>query len=231
MRAAKLVQTPRPSSRSSERCGREWPLNLLVLPLWRAGALAAKHPLRKDEMSHSFTAIVFEHHGVIRWLVERLLHAQSAPAKAAFFDQFAKALGGHLSAVDKCILPFLRTSGATGLREDQLARYVVITEALADLLTIDVTSESFDLAFGALASEVLALVDFEQKEMAPVVTDRLGADGCADMTAGLQLELRRFMGDEPFGFLEPTQGRSTALIDEARLVLSTLAQSTPPSTP
>lgn len=38
------------------------------------------------------------------------------------------------------------------------------------------------------------------------------------------------MGDEPFGFLETTQSRSTALIDEARLVLSTLAKSTPPST-
>ena len=62
-------------------------------------------------MRQDVVAVISAHHAVLDWLTERVTEGGSGPARRVLFNEFAKALGGHVRAIDEVVIPALRANG------------------------------------------------------------------------------------------------------------------------
>lgn len=168
-------------------------------------------------MSKDIVAVVLENHAALAWLSERLPAADRRPAQRLLFDEYAKALGGHLRAIDAVVIPALRSKGWRNLSSAVLVGHVELKGQLADLLTVDAEAPDFEGAFAALVVNVATQAERENKQLLPLLSRQFNARERL-MLGGEALEHReRVMGDGVPSFADSQP--AAELVAEARLVL------------
>lgn len=167
-------------------------------------------------MKQDVVAVISAHHAVLDWLMERVTDARPGPARRVLFDEFAKALGGHVRAIDQAVIPALRASGWRNVSSSLLVGHVDIKHRLSELLTLRASTRAHDLALAALAEHMRAQQQREARQLLPLLHDALDDWQRAQLGVEVQEHLSRVIGD-PSGFADSEPAAS--LLEEAKLVL------------
>ncbi len=168
-------------------------------------------------MKHDVVAVISDHHAVLDWLMERVAEASPSPARRVLFDEFAKALGGHLRAIDEAVIPALRAGGWRNVSSSLLVGHVDIKHRLGELLTLRLSSRAHDDALATLAVHLQAQQQREASQLLPLLQGALNDWQRAQLGAEVQDHLSRVIGERPSGFADSEPASS--LLEEAKLVL------------
>lgn len=171
-------------------------------------------------MNKDIVTVVSENHAVLAWLAERLPACEPGPARRFLFDEYAKALGGHLRAVDAVVIPALRVKGWRDVSSALLIGHVQLKSQLAEVLTLNAETPGFKRAFAALTAGAAAQCEREGRQLLPLLDKQLN-DSERLLLGGEALEHRdRVMGDGVPAFDDSQP--AAELVEEAKLVLGGL---------
>jgi hypothetical protein len=163
-------------------------------------------------------------HIVMSWLAHRLRTTTDGFSRGLLFNEFAKALGGHLSAMEYVVLPALARCGWRGFDSQVPAQHTVLKRRLADLLTLERGSSQFDADLNDLCDQVEAQAEREQRELLPLLRQDLDTSERAMLGSEVEARLGAFVGElrEP-GTEKPADAPTgEQLLEEAQLVLKSL---------
>jgi hypothetical protein len=163
-------------------------------------------------------------HVVLSWLAHRLRSANDPFARALLFNEMAKALGGHLTAMEYVVLPALSRSGWRGVDSRVLVEHMILKRHLADLLTLPRGSAQFEAELQDLCGQIEQQADREQLELLPVLRESLGEGERAMLASEVEARLGAYLGDLRTPGTEKNVDPSNAedLLQEAKVVLASL---------
>lgn len=168
-------------------------------------------------MKHDVVAVISAHHVVLDWLMERVTQDGPGPARRVLFDEFAKALGGHLRAMDEAVIPALRAAGWCNVPSSLLIGHVDTKHRLGELLTLALSTRAHDAALRTLVARLRLQQEREVRQLLPLLQDTLDDWQRAHLGAEVHEHLSRVIGGRPSGFADSEP--AAALLEEARLVL------------
>lgn len=160
-----------------------------------------------------------EHHAILRWLSDRLISASTPTHRQHLFDEFSKALGGHLRSIDQAVLPAMRERQWKDVRSTLLVGHVELKHRLAELLTLRESETLFEQRLLEFVPRLADQLEREGAHLVPVLRNMLDPD--ARRLLGLQVESQFGMLFNQ-GFSSDTPEDARQLVEEARIVLSVL---------
>lgn len=169
-------------------------------------------------MQKYLPSILRRQHEVIRQQAERIVEASNPRYRAHLFRQYARAVGGHVRAVDQVVIPTLQLHGWRGVSSDLLIGHARMKQHLAEALVAAQQAYQMDGLIDNLLAEVARQCVREVEELLPLLEKLLADDesrsvgGQAAAHFGLVFEAAD----------ERRSGSASELVDEARVVLSTL---------
>ena len=149
--------------------------------------------------------------------MERVTEGGSGPARRVLFNEFAKALGGHVRAIDEVVIPALRANGWRNVSSCLLVGHAELKHRLSELLTLRLSSRAHELALFALIAHLQSQQEREARQLLPLLEDTLDDWQRAQLGAEVQDHLSRVIGERPSGFADSQPAAS--LLEEAKLVL------------
>jgi hypothetical protein len=170
-------------------------------------------------MNQDVVAVISDHHTVLDWLIERLGSAGPGPTRRVLFDEFAKALGAHLRAIDETVIPALRAQGWRNVSSSLLVGHVDIKHRLGELITLSVSTPEHDAALAALGLRLQAQRRRETEQLLPLLQVSLGDWQSRELGTEVREHMNRVIGERPSGFADSEPAH--ALLEEARLVIGT----------
>lgn len=167
-------------------------------------------------------------HVVLSWLAHRLQQSHDADANAVLFNELAKALGGHLSALEYVVLPALSRCHWRGLDSTLLLGHMRLKRHLADLLTLPRDSDQFRAQLADFCEQVQAQADQEQLGLLPAIRECLDEGERALLAGEVESRLGAYLDEvaragPALGALPPPS--ADELMREAKLVLGALPAS------
>lgn len=160
-----------------------------------------------------------EHHAILRWLSERLVSASTPDHRQHLFDEFAKALGGHLRSIDHAVMPAMRECGWKDVRSSLLVGHVELKHRLGELLTLRDSPALFEQRLLEFLARLAEQLDREGADLVPVLRNSLDLD--ARRLLGVQVQSQFGMLFSQ-AFSTDTPGDAHQLVEEARIVLGAL---------
>lgn len=169
-------------------------------------------------MTQDIVTVISDHHTVLGWLRGRVVGAAPGPARRILFDEFTKALGGHLRAIDQVVLPALRLEGWRNVSSGLLVGHVEVKHRLSELLTLPCSSAARERALAELAVQLELQLQREAEQLLPLLASSF--DGWQRVYLGAEVEehLGRVIGDRASGFADSQP--AAELLQEAKLVLT-----------
>lgn len=168
-------------------------------------------------MKADVVAVISDHHAVLGWLTDRVLDAEPGPSRRVLFDEFAKALGGHLRAIDQAVIPALRARGWRNVCSSLLVGHVDVKYRLGELLTLRPSSRAHPTTLAALALHLEAQLQREAGLLLPLLEEALDDWQRAELGVEVQEHLSRMIGEGRTDFVDSEPAAS--LLEEAKLVL------------
>jgi len=168
-------------------------------------------------------------HVVLSWLTHRLRTTSDGFNRSVLFNELAKALGGHLSALEYVVLPALSRCGWRGVDSHVLVEHMILKRHLADLLTLERGSEQFEAETQDLCNQIEAQADREQLELLPALRECLDEGERAMLASEVEARLSAYLGDLRMPGSQKNIDPPTAeeLLQEAKVVLASLPNARP----
>lgn len=167
-------------------------------------------------------------HVVLSWLAHRLELSNDSAANAVLFNELAKALGGHLSALEYVVLPALSRCRWRGLDSQLLVGHMTLKRHLADLLTLERDSDQFRAQLTDFCRQVEAHADQEQLVLLPAIRECLDEGERAMLASEVESRLGAYLDEVarkgPALAAAPLP-TADDLLREAQVVLTTLPAS------
>jgi hypothetical protein len=160
--------------------------------------------------------VLAENHAILHWLSERLAGASTPAHRQHLFDEFAKALGGHLRAVDEAILPALRQCGWRDVSSAVLVGHSHLKHQLAVLLVLKARPGDFDRALFAFFPRLADQQHREAVQIVPVLRKLLDAEARAAL--GVQVTAHFSLMFDADAAHQWSSEPAHDLVDEARIV-------------
>lgn len=164
-------------------------------------------------------------HVVLSWLAHRLQLSHDPAANAVLFNELAKALGGHLSALEYVVLPALSRCGWRGLDSRLLVSHMQVKRHLADLLTLERGSDQFHAQLQDFCRQVEAHADREQLVLLPALRECLDEGERAMLASEVESRLGAYLDEvtrKGPALIATPPPSADELLREAQLVLATL---------
>jgi hypothetical protein len=180
-------------------------------------------------------AAIADNHTLISRLAMRIAGASDRKLRNALFDDLARALGGHFSALETAVIPALLKVKGCQLGSHVLVGSAALKQRLALLLAENRKTPAFEDALRDFCDEVRQQADREQQELVPVVRTALTADEQALVGTEVAACMKLRLGEHPAlhvalpTFAPPFSRREE--VEAAALVLATLAIPHLPSSP
>lgn len=166
--------------------------------------------------------VVAEHHAILRWLGDRIASASTPAHRLHLFDELAKALGGHLRAVDEAVVPALRDCGWRDVPSTLLIGHVDLKHRLADALTVRDEPMALEKQLLVLIPKLADHLEREGTHLVPLL--RRGLDRSARASLGAQVASQfGMLFDRGVAGTEIPEGPQE-LMEEARIVFRSFNQ-------
>jgi len=165
-----------------------------------------------------------ENRAILRWLVERLVETSLRSRRIQLFRDFGRALGGHIRAIDEVLIPALKTHGWKDVPMEALLRHVKLKRQLAELLAMGRDEARLDAALLSFLAQFEAHQEQERQVLVPLIHKLLGEDEAASLGAQVEAQFGMLFDTAPDN---TNAGDVRGLVDEARIVLSTLPTQSP----
>lgn len=176
------------------------------------------NPMDKDVLQ-----ILTEDQAVLAWLADRLLAARPGRSHILMFNEFARALGAHLTVIDQTVLPALKVCGWHGVSSDLLAGHMALKRLLAEALTLEREPSGFVEVVRRLASCVKAQCELEQHKLHPVLFRCIDDEQRSLMAVDAEQHLTRLLGETRKVHQDADFGLDAEdLVEEAYVVLGSL---------
>lgn len=160
-------------------------------------------------------------HEVARWLAERLEEADLLAARKYYKDQLTNVLGGHLLAIEGCVLPAIQRHGWKGVHAGMLVAHFELKAATAQLVVADPATDDFGAAVDRLKNHLDRERGIEHGELLPAIESTLPPEERRQLGIDVDLQLSRSVG-ELAAAAELRELPPSDPIEEARVVLSSL---------
>lgn len=163
-------------------------------------------------------------HMVLSQLADLIRKTPERVSRNALFDQLAKALGGHFSALEYVVVPALSRAGTRGLGVEVLIAHMNLKRRLADLLMMERRNARFEAEMLRFCDETEAQAEREQLELLPVLRLNLSETDRAHLAADVEAQMASRLGDHPLMHMARVQELRAAvdLLQEAEVVLGGL---------
>jgi hypothetical protein len=176
-------------------------------------------PMMKDVL-----VSLTDDHVVLSWIAHRLHTTQDPVARERLFNELAKALGGHLSALEDVVLPALSRSGWAGIDLQVVVEHMVLKHHLAELLTMARRSDAFETGCSALCERIEAQAQREQMHLLPAVRKGLDEGERAMLAIEVEAHLGAYLSElrTPGAHRDAEPSTAEQLLEDAQLVLASL---------
>jgi hypothetical protein len=168
-----------------------------------------------------------ESHEVAQWLADRLGDADFVAARKFYKDQLTNVLGGHLSAIEGSVLPAAQSRGWKGVRSTTLVAHFDLKAMVAQLVVTEPDGDRFAEVVARLQQLLRREQQAVQHELLPAVVAALSPEERRQLSAEVDLHLARSVGTPLAAMRDPTALPALDVIEEARVVLSSLADPLP----
>jgi hypothetical protein len=168
------------------------------------------------DLAHVFSQV----HAALHALEASMLEASTASYRKRQFDRFARALGGHLRAIDMSIVPTLASHGWRDVPSSFIVGHADATLRLAELIVLKESgASSFEQELLAYLPVLSAQLHRERSLLVPVAQRVLSPAEDRSLAAQVAAQFKMMfdLGDESAEYLDAND-----LFEEARVVLSTL---------
>lgn len=169
-------------------------------------------------MPKRLPSVLLRQHEVVRRQAERIVEASNPRYRVHLFREYARAVGGHIRVIDQVVVPTLQMHRWRGVSSDLLVGHVRMKQHIAEALVAVQQGHDIDGMVQGLLAEVAQQCAKESAELVPLLKELLGDDESRSLggQAGAQFSLVFDSAEES------RSGYACDLIDEARVVLSTL---------
>jgi hypothetical protein len=170
-------------------------------------------------MQHDIVGLIDEDHARLTELANALRACARPAAAVAQFNDFAVALGAHLSVLKRVIYPALKAVGWKNVSSSLLVGHAKLTQAFAELLTLKKADGLFADSLADLIDATGQVLERERTELLPMLAELLSPGERLAMAA----DAAQFLPEaaRPPGRPASDPGRQSVRdwIEEARLLL------------
>lgn len=169
-------------------------------------------------MQKCLPSVLARQHAVIRQQADRIEEASNPRYRVHLFRQYARAVGGHIRVIDQVVVPALRLHGWKDVPSELLIGHARMKQQVAEALVAAQQGSDIDGTLHSVLAGVARQCTREAAELLPLLKNLLADDEIRSLGSQASAQFSLVFESADAG----GSASVTDLIDEARVVLSTL---------